>query len=121
MIPWRICTISALYALVACSPEAFRPTVKQVAAVEAALNAHPCVGDLSAWRRQYWIHPERANKIEFDLALADGKSVKSGRDAFATKRGEKVFMVEEAETKVAGGFYELAERRLSVEYCELNY
>ncbi len=107
MIPWRICTTSALYALVACSPEVFGPTIKQVGAVEAALHAHPCVRDLSEWRRQYWFQPEYPNKLEFSLALADGKSVRPGRESFETKRGSKVFVIEDAETKVASGFYDL--------------
>jgi hypothetical protein len=101
-------------------PEQYKPTADQIRLLEGVLSAHPCVSDLRGWSRHYWINPENPHRLEFRLAMADGRSVYPGIQVFPTVAGTKFIDIQDAGVKVAAGEYDLSKRSLSLGYCGSN-
>lgn len=87
--------------LLACAAEGDSsvPSEQQIAAVEAKLASHPCIGSLNDWERNYrfgmskrmfWPQSDHPNfdVIEFHLRRAGSVQIGPGRAGFSTRSGD---------------------------------
>lgn len=71
-IAWAV----LLGAVSACSsPSSAKPTEEEIDKVEELLAVHPCVGDLSKWRRTY-VYMANYSEAEFVAAEEEGRPMR---------------------------------------------
>lgn len=114
--------------LIACAAEqdSSVPSGQQIALVEAKLAAHPCVGSLASWERNYrygmskrmfWPQSDHPNfdVIEFHLRRAGTVEIAAGQAGFATGSGD---WPDSSSIRSIDGSFVIGSGRLKVGRCQ---
>jgi hypothetical protein len=114
--------------LLACAAEgdSSAPSEQQIAAVEAKLASHPCIGSLTSWERNYrfgmskrmfWPQSDHPNfdVIEFHLRRAGSVQIAPGRAGFRTGSGD---WPDSSSIRSIDGSFVISSGRLNVGRCK---
>ena len=114
--------------LLACAAEgdSSMPSQQHIAAVEAKLASHPCIGSLNDWERNYrfgmskrmfWPQSDHPNLdvIEFHLRRAGSVNIAPGRAGFGTGSGD---WPDSSSIQSIDGSFVIGSGRLNVGRCK---
>ena len=102
------------------------PSEQQIAAVEARLASHPCIGSLASWERNYrfgmskrmfWPQSDHPNfdVIEFHLRRVGSVEIAPGRAGFSTGSGD---WPDSSSIRSIDGSFVITSGRLNVGRCK---